>query len=199
MNGISARSTAAPRPAGSRKVLLLLLALFAMPIAIATALLGFGWRPASKPHGELIVSSQPLPFEGLRAANGTPLPTDLLAGHWTLLVAENGPCSDECQVRIDTVRRLHVALNKHMPRVRRVWLSPAPGSDVQLPALQARYPDLVVAAPASPAWQALLSESHSPLIVIDPAGRTVLKYGEPFDAKGALEDLQRLLRYSWLG
>jgi cytochrome oxidase Cu insertion factor (SCO1/SenC/PrrC family) len=185
---------------GGRKLLLVLAALFALPIAVAAALLAFGWRPTQGgPHGELMVAVEPLPFDGLRGADGQPLPSALLAGKWTLLIADAGPCGTECQSRIDTVRRIHVALNKQMPRIRRVWLSPDPAHEAQLPALKTSYPDLVIAAPASPGWQALLAEPGARLIVIDPSGRTVLRFREPIDAKGALKDVERLLRYSWLG
>lgn len=188
------------KASGGRKLLLVLAALFALPIAVAAALLALGWRPAQGgPHGELIAATEPLPFDGLRGADGRTLPADLLAGKWTLLIADAGPCGTECQARIDTVRRVHVALNKQMPRIRRVWLSPDPTHDAQLPTLKASYPDLVIAAPASPGWQALLAEPSAHLFVIDPTGRTVLRYREPFDAKGALKDVERLLRYSWLG
>lgn len=188
------------RTSGSRKLLLILAALFALPMAVAAALLALGWRPAQGgPHGELVAAAEPLPFDGLRGADGRQLPTELLAGKWTLLIADAGPCGSECQARIDAVRRVHVALNKQMPRIRRVWLSPDPARDAQLPTLRASYPDLVIAAPGSPGWQALLADPGARLVVIDPSGRTVLRYREPLDAKGALKDVERLLRYSWLG
>jgi hypothetical protein len=37
------------------------------------------------------------------------------------------------------------------------------------------------------------------LYVLDPEVRVILRYAPGFDPFGVLEDLKRLLKYSWLG
>ena len=78
-------STAAP---ASRRPLVLLLLLFALPFTLAALLHLAGWRPAgSANHGELLQPPQALPAAGLTLADGRPLPTSALAGRWQLVLA----------------------------------------------------------------------------------------------------------------
>lgn len=189
----------APKTATGGRPLLLIVAVFTLPFALATTLFFAGWRPgAAKPHGELVAGNSPLPFAALRGADGRPLPDTLLAGHWTLVVADPGPCRADCQARLASVRRIHGALGKAVPRVRRVWLSPAPAADPALAAGRAD-PELIVAVPGDAAWAALIPVRGPRLLVIDPAGRPVIAYPEPFDPRAALRDVERLLKYSWIG
>lgn len=191
------------RSSGGRRLLALMTALFALPFVVTALLFAVDWRPAQTgSHGELVAGNDVLlPFDGLLGADGKALPADVLAGRWTLLVADAGPCSADCRARLASVRQIHVALNKQMARVKRVWLSPAPAADPLLAELRASFPDLVVAAPATTAWQGLLPAptAGARLYVIDPSGRTVLRYPENFEPRGALRDVERLLKYSWLG
>jgi hypothetical protein len=184
-------------------LLWLLLALFAMPFAIVAALYLFNWRPAQAGnHGEIVAGAPALPFASLANSDGTPLPVDTLGGRWTLLLATSGECSANCRERLDLVRRLHVALNKSQPRVRRLLLTDASGQDAALPAIRAAWPDLVVAGTGDDHWRALLASippGEVRLFVLDPEGRPVLRYPMAFDARLALRDVERLLKLSWIG
>lgn len=182
-----------------RRILLLLVALFALPFATAVGLHLAGWRPAaSAPHGRFAASTAALPWQGLRPLPGTPAP-DVLAGHWTLVLASAGPCDAVCAAQLAALRRVQVATNKQMTRIKRLWLTPDPAGDPARQALTADYPDLLVAAPGDSAWRALLPTSGQRLALLDPGGHPVLHYPDPFDPRGVLRDLERLLKYSWTG
>lgn len=188
-----------PTVARGRRIFLLLVALFALPFVAALGLYQSGWRPAaSTPHGQFAGTAAALTWEGLRPLAGTPAP-EALAGHWTLVLASAGPCDTVCIAQLATLRRVQVATNKQMGRIKRLWLTPDPASDPARRELTANYPDLLVAAPGDPAWRALLPASGLHLALLDPGGHPVLHYPDPFDPRGVLRDLERLLKYSWTG
>lgn len=192
--------SAAPASRGGGRLLLLMFGLFALPFLIVGLLFAIDWRP-QKPanHGELVADAGPLPAAALRDGDGRLLAGELLEGRWSLLIANSGPCRENCRAQLDAVRRIHVALNKQFPRVRRVLLTDA-ADDPELADLRQRYPDLVVATSNDPAWRALLPATGGPrLQVVDPGRRLVLRYPQPFDPRSALRDVERLLRYSWIG
>lgn len=174
-----------PDPWAGRRMLLLLVAVLALPFLLAAALLFSGWRPAVAPrHGELLPPSAPLSIGALNVLAGPP--KSALAGRWLLVAVEPQACAADCARRLDALRRLHVALYKAMPRVKRVLLAPAVPPIAQ--------PDLTVAAPES--WPAL---DRPGVYLVDPRGQAVLRYEPGAGQKAMLKDIERLLRYSWTG
>ncbi|MDX9995054.1 MAG: hypothetical protein RBS28_06990 [Rhodocyclaceae bacterium] len=174
-----------PDRAAGRRMFLLLVAALALPFVLAAALIFSGWRPAATPHhGELLAqaaTAPPLSLDDLAIRAGPP--KSALAGRWLLVAVAAGACDAACARRLDALRRVHVALYKAMPRVRRVLLADgAAGAP----------PDLTVAA----GWPAL-APGH--VYLVDPRGRAVLRYDAAFNPGGMLKDIERLLRYSWSG
>lgn len=194
--------------AGSLRMLGLIVALFLLPFAIASGLFALGWRPGGHSSGELtqLTSANqaqlgPLSFADLRPAASGPAP-DTLAGRWTLALLSRGPCDARCETLLASLRRVQVATYKNMPRVRRLWVASEPAALAAAARLHREWPDLVAASAHGAAWQAALpapgGATHQ-LLLLDPAGRPVLRYADPFDPRGVLHDLQRLLKYSWIG
>jgi cytochrome oxidase Cu insertion factor (SCO1/SenC/PrrC family) len=182
-------ATALPLPDrnAGRRMLLLLVAALALPFILAAALILSGWRPAAAPHhGELLPQSAapaPLSLDALAIRAGPE--KSALAGRWLLVAVEPGACETACAQRLDSLRRVHVALYKAMPRVKRVLLA------ARAPAVE--QPDLTVAA----GWPGLMP-AH--VYLVDPEGRAVLRYAaNDFLPKAMLKDIERLLRYSWTG
>lgn len=161
-----------------------------LPVAVAAGLHATGWRPASHAEGELLQPVRPLP-----ARFADP------GGHWRLTVAGAGPCDAECTRLLDVARRVHVALYKQMPQVRRAWVS----DDTQAvladrTRLLGLQPDLMVDALAAQDRVALdLDQPGHRLYLVDPQGQVVMRYGPQRGEvlfQSARKDLARLLRYS---
>lgn len=187
-----------------RRAMLLATALLLMPFAVAFGLYWFEWRPASTGnYGELIQPPRPLPPGGLAEASGAPLPTAGLHGKWLLVLAGDGPCDAACAQQIRLMRQIQVSLNKEMGRLRRVWLSAGAAADPALPELRRQYPDLVVAVPpdgdGGAAWRAALDGATYRLYVVDPLGNVMMRYAPDADPTRVRKDLERLLKYSWVG
>ena len=202
---MNAPTTASPPPrASGRRAVLLASLLLAMPFVVAFALYRFEWRPAhTGNHGELTQPPRPLPENGLHEADGRPLPTAELRGRWLLVLAGDGPCDADCLRQLHLMRQIQVAQNKEMGRLRRVWLGAGAARDPALPELRRQYPDLVVAVPPEGAaandWRAALDGSHYRLYLVDPLGNAMMRYAPGVDPTHVRKDLERLLKYSWVG
>lgn len=180
-------STAAlslPDRKAGRRMFLLLVAALALPFILAAALIFSGWQPAAAPHhGELLPPQAPLSLDALAMRSGPE--KSALAGRWLLVAVEPGTCAAACAQRLDQLRRVHVALYKAMPRVRRVLLAAGDPAVAQ--------PDLSVAT----GWPVL---APGYVYLVDAQGRAVLRYDSAaFEPKAMLKDIERLLRYSWSG
>lgn len=169
-----------------------------LPFAIAGMLYLSGWRPAIRVQGELLPAGPAL------------LQETALDGHWGLALVSGTPCDQRCGESLDSLRRVHVALYKSMPAVRRLWLADGGDLAAHAEALHARWPDLglvvadgalrnqLLASPAAMPTRAAIADPAEPqaadaVVVFDPAGRPVLRYRSPVDAKAVLTDLRRLL------
>lgn len=183
-----------------------LAALFLLPLALAFYVYyGTAWRPAGHVnHGSLITPPRPLPPLALpRAAPGRgPAAAETLRGSWTLVYVGDGLCDEDCRRALLVMRQTHIALNKDMTRVGRVWLATghccAPGSAA------APEPGLLVLDASGPAAAELLEafpatgRTHA-LFVVDPLGNLMMSYDARTDPRGLLLDLQKLLRLSHIG
>jgi hypothetical protein len=190
------------RPAG-RRMLILLAALFALPFVAGTALFLSGWRPSGvSHHGELLQPPRPLPESGLADVAGQPLPTaQLSGGKWLLLMPVATACAEDCRQRLQQTQQVHVALGKEQTRVRRVFLGT--GVDSPMPAdLQRDFPELVVAkivrSDPKTGWGDALAGFDNDILVVDPFGNVMMRYGGTANMRGVLKDLERLLKYSWI-
>ncbi len=172
-----------------RRVLLLTLLVFLLPIIVGGALYLSGWRPATTAnHGTLIVPPKPAPVASLGGDT---------AGKWLLVIAGDGPCTEECAALAGRTRAIQVSLNKEMLRVRRILFADAGGDALE--ALRTQQPDLVVREPDT-AWRTLLDAGpRHRLFVVDPAGNLMMQYSPDADAKDVRADLERLLKFSWIG
>ena len=200
-------STAEPTFTPVRRAMALTIALLMLPFALAFGLYWFEWRPAKLAnHGELIQPPQALPEAGLSNVDGSALPTSELRRKWTLVMVTKTPCDKVCQEDLHQIRQVQVALNKEMLRLRRVLIGNSVSeiaADPALPELRRNYPDLLIAAPNADAegalWRNAVDGTKHRFYVIDPLGNVMMRYTDKPDMGGVLKDLERLLKYSWVG
>lgn len=189
---------------GGRRQLLLLAALFLVPVAIAFALYyGKLWRPAgSSSKGELILPARPLQITGLHALDGAKAGGDVFANKWTLIYIGDGACDADCKQSLTFARQSRLALNNEMTRVQRVFLATAHCCDREY--LGREHPGLIVLDASSPEAQVLLNQfpddhTHS-LYVVDPLGNLMMRHeASKATSKDLLTDLKKLLKLSHIG
>ncbi len=175
----------------SRRMLLLLVALFMLPLAVAFIAYYSGWRPEGNTnHGELLHPIRQLPAIG-----------QSLSGKWALAYVGDGACDSDCQTALVFARQTRLSLAAETNRVK--WVLFATGNCCNREYLDAAHPGIVtIDATADPA--ALLGVlpgqdlAHS-LFVIDPLGNIVLRYDVRNSPRGLLEDMKKLLKLSHIG
>ncbi|MBA1148696.1 hypothetical protein H0Z60_16735 [Ectothiorhodospiraceae bacterium WFHF3C12] len=177
-------------PWRGRAIMIIVVLLFAVPPVVAWMMLTGGWRPGGTVnHGELIRPPEQLSGESWLSQ----LPEDYFAGRWTLLHAVAGDCDDGCTALLDKSGRVRVALDKDAARVQRLLLlaeGAAPVAESGVRGARVVRADRATIRGLLPA-----GERHG-LSVVDPQGFRMMRYGMPLQAKGLLEDLERLLRLS---
>lgn len=180
------------RPTGQRRLLLLVVALLALPFVVVAGLYFAGWRPdRTVNHGELLNSPQPLDTAGWRGVPGDAPPAGRIAGHWALVLVLADGCPDTCRQRLDELRRIQVSMNKDMGRLKRVALATG-GLPPELLEFRKEQPDLIVAE-AAPG--ALPAGVH----IVDPQGRRIMAFTVDAPARDIRADLERLLKFAWNG
>lgn len=175
----------------SRRMLVLLIALFFLPLAVAFVTYYSGWRPAgSSNHGELLQPIRALPEVGKP-----------LAGKWALVHVADGACDADCQTALVFARQTRLSLAADTTRMN--WALLATDHCCNREYLDAAHKGIIT-LDASADRQALLSVlpaadlAHS-LFVIDPLGNIVLRYDVRDTPRGLLDDLKKLLKLSHIG
>jgi cytochrome oxidase Cu insertion factor (SCO1/SenC/PrrC family) len=186
-----------------RRVLLLVAALFFVPVAIAFALYyGQLWRPAgSSSKGELITPARPLEVAGLRHADGTPADAHVFDDKWSLIYIGDGACDAACKSALVLARQSRLALNNEMTRVQRVFLATDHCCDTAY--LSREHAGLVTLDASSPDARKLLAQfpdhRESSLYIVDPLGNLMMRHDASHTSKDLLTDLKKLLKLSHIG
>jgi hypothetical protein len=189
--------------ARGRRTLLIVAALFLVPVAVAfTLYYGKLWHPAnSSSKGELIDPARPLVVAGLRQPDGTPAGSEVLSGKWTLIYIGDGRCDEACRNALVFGRQSRLALNNEMTRVQRVLLATANCCDNEYFAREQE--GLITLDASSKEAAALLAQfpearEHS-LFIVDPLGNLMMRHDASHTTKDLLSDLKKLLKLSHIG
>lgn len=194
-----------------RRQLLLLAALFFVPLALAFWLYygADGLRPMGGTNkGDLFNPPVTLPSVALPKPDGSRTSADVLRGKWTIAYLGDGACDERCRKALYLSRQSRIALNKDMDRVQRVFL--VTGNCCDTAFLQAEHADLMVVLvgedaagqgllEAIPALGGVPPAAAGRLYVIDPLGNMMLSYSAAAPDKALLTDVKKLLRLSHIG
>lgn len=207
-------ANAAPAPASATRAnnitLLLLVALFVLPVVAATALYLTGWQPQSTSNrGALISPARAVQDVEMQTLAGAPFRFAQLKDKWVLVYFGRSDCPAACQRSLYMMRQSHTAVGKEKDRVARVLVLldakiPAADQPALQPTLQNFPGTLVVGGVASGALLDQFSagsgkQSGSEIYLIDPLGNLILRYDAALDNPGIHKDLTRLLKNSWVG
>lgn len=194
----------------SRRKILLLAALFALPVVIAYALYFSGWRPAATGnHGELVQPPRPVADVMLTRLDGRPMQFRELQGKWTLLIFSAAECLKSCERNLHNLRQVIAAQGEKSERVQSALVVTDTKALDLLRYTVKDYPDLHVivgppAAVAELARQFALPaggplEDPGRIYLVDPLGNFMMSYPAGADPNGIRKDLARLLRVSRIG
>jgi cytochrome oxidase Cu insertion factor (SCO1/SenC/PrrC family) len=178
---------------------LLIVAIGLAPIIASYA--AYYWFTPSRRvnYGELLKTA-PAPIVAGRDADGKAFSLTELRGKWMLLVASRASCADDCVRALYATRQARTIQGREQDRVVRVLLQPLT-APMLAPDLAAAHPGLVVAGVDQPALEQLPlgTSAVDGVLLLDPRGNMVLRYGADPDIRGLARDLQRLLKASQIG
>ena len=191
-----------------RRVLLILLAIFAAPVIASWVLYATRdhWSFTSGNYGNLVRPVRPLSGLALQDVTGRPLGADSLRGKWTMVYLDPAECAAACRDALYKMRQVRLALGEDMHRVQRMLVLADSRPTAELESLiRGEYAGtMLVMTPDSPASRKeVLSRFGDPpgaaVYLVDPRGNLMMRYAPQVPAKGMLKDLQRLLKASWIG
>lgn len=183
---------------GPRAKLLVLAALFALPIA-ASLITYRHFRPAAGAnYGELLLPPWSFPAHDFKSIGDKDFAFAQLKGRWVLVTSDSGACPDACRAKLAAMRQIRLALGRNASRVERVLvvddierpdsasLAPFSGTDIVLTPR-----GLVV--PPGPA------NDRAHIYLADPLGNVMMRWPANPDYRGMFKDLERLLKASQIG
>lgn len=205
---IDSRSNVATRRA--RRRLLLLVAVFSLPMLIAYALYFSGWRPETTGnYGDLVQPPRPLPGLMLQTLDGKALHLNELRGKWTLLMFGDADCPKPCTATLDKIHRIILAQGREAERVRAVFVVTDPRARDWLQYAMKDYPGTLALIGSTDTIRILTSyfvlskavpaDDPNRIYVVDPLGNFMMSYPAGADASRVRKDLARLLRVSQVG
>lgn len=184
---------------GGRRTLLLIVAIGLAPIVASYAAYYWFTPSARVNYGELLETA-PAPIVIGTNSDGKAFSLTDLRGKWVLLIARRGGCSDDCARALYATRQARTIQGREQDRVVRLLLQPlpAPASPQELAAAD---PGLLVVSIEPHALEQLpLGESAAAgILLLDPRGNLVLRYGPDPDIRRLANDLQRVLKASQIG
>jgi cytochrome oxidase Cu insertion factor (SCO1/SenC/PrrC family) len=183
---------------GPRAKLVLIAALFAVPIAASFFAYRYLRPPPTANYGELLLPPDAVTTQPLEAADGARFTFAQLAGRWILVVSDAGACAADCAAKLVTLRQVRLALGRDASRVARVFVV----DDRQMPApaaFEAFDGTLVALAPAEKKLPPGAGNDRAHIYLVDPRGNVMMRWPAAGDGKGILGDLRRLLKASQIG
>lgn len=199
--------SAEPDATARRKKLqgLAVLAAVALPMLAAYIVFhtGLGMPSGTVNKGELLQPARSIQELPLLDERGEPM--ELLAERprWRYLIVAGGDCDAECELLLYTSRQVHKRLSEKAERVERLLLSNRPLAAERIEQLRVEHPRLRFATVREGALQQLLAETnHRELqdpsaLLVDQNGFAMMVYDNSHSGNQLLDDIKKLLKYSY--
>jgi cytochrome oxidase assembly protein ShyY1 len=179
---------------------LLLVALVAVSPIVASYVAYYWFAPTKRVNYGELLDTRPAPAIAGKYPDGKPFALVELRGKWVLLVVSGPDCGDGCRRALYATRVARTIQGREQDRVVRAWLQPATAPPPPAELL-AGHPGLVAARAAPLELRRLPIDAGSTagILLLDPRGNLVLRYGDDPDVERLAKDLERLLRVSQIG
>ena len=197
-DGASSAGSSPRLPRG--RGILLLLAVVALAPIVAAYVAYYWFAPTKRVNYGELLDLRPAPAIVGEYPDSKPFALAELRGKWVLLVVSGPDCGDGCRRALYATRVARTIQGREQDRVMRAWLQPA-SAPLPPAELLAGQPALVAArvAPSELRRLPINADASAGILLLDPRGNLVLRYGDDPDAERLAKDLQRLLRASQIG
>lgn len=201
------------RPSRVRRAVPLVLLVLACGLPAAAAWVFYlnpDLLPESRANfGKLIEPPHPLRHVRLLTAAGKDVRFENAQGQWSLLWLTSQPCRGDCGSYLQHMRNIHTALRDNGARLRSFAIPVTRSNTDAWIKKETEFPDTLflvgpenelrdLAAQFATAAGVDTSQTDG-FYLVDPLGNLMMRYGTNTDFMGILKDLQRLLKYSWVG
>ncbi len=177
------------RVGSGRRKLVLLGALFSLPVVAGWIAYLTGWVPGTTSNYGTLLAPRPSPDAAIAE----------LRGKWVLVQLDRGACDAHCERKLYVMRQVRRAQGKSMGRVERLWLV-TDGAALRAELLAAIEGTRVVrAGPGAAAGFAAERDPADHIYLVDPMGNLMMRFPRDPDPGRMVKDLERLLKYSGFG
>lgn len=187
-----------------RKVFLLMLTFFVVPIIVVILMFQFNWKPSGVSTGELVKPPRLLEtLPELKNEGGETLKPTFWKEKWSVVYVAD-QCDQTCMAKLRDMRQLHVSLYKDITRTQRVLIT----NQQDTRDIKSKYPDLVVINQPATDVAKLNSQFQldnealgegNRLYLVDPLGHLMMSYRPSVPLADVRKDVTRLLKFSWAG
>ena len=183
--------------ANARLKLVVIMALFALPIAASLVTYHFFRPEATGNYGELLAPA-PITTAQFKRTGGGVFRFGELRGKWVLIASDSGACPESCAGKLTLMRQVRLMLGRNGSRVQRVFV--ADDTRAMAPEALAPFEGMVAITPPSGTAQALSPvNDRAHIYLADPLGNVMMRFPADAEPRRMLKDLERLLKASQIG
>jgi cytochrome oxidase Cu insertion factor (SCO1/SenC/PrrC family) len=187
-----------------RKVFMLLVVFFVVPIIVVILMYQFNWKPIGNSLGELVNPPHLISSSSELTDNkNSTLSEQFWKTKWSIVYVAN-ECEQTCLDKLRNLRQLHVSLYKDIERAQRILIT----NTQDVAKIQQDYPDLIIINKSQANVLNLAKEfqikAENPMesnriYLVDSLGYLMMSYPQTTPLADVRKDVSRLLRYSWAG
>lgn len=181
-----------------RAKLLLVVAIFALPIAASFLAYHLVEPKATGNYGELLLPPATITPHAFERAAGSSFRFESLRGRWVIVVSDSGTCPAPCVEKLTAVHKARLSLGREAGRVTRVFVA----DDLAAPdaAALAAFPGTeAVRTPQGLQLPPGAVNDRAHIYLVDPLGNVMMRWPARAEPKRMLQDLKRLLKASQVG
>ena len=175
-----------------RLQLLMIGALFVLPIAVAALLAKSGWMPGTRSFGEGIVPQRSVEDIAVELADGSRIDWHDPDWRWTLVAIPGSRCAQACMVQLDLLHRARISLNQNSARVRLLYLG-TPPLGAQADQIMRVWQVGTDVANGFAAWAPDVDDGVA-VVLVKPDGIALTYYPIGFNASGLRKDLAKVTK-----
>ena len=194
-----------------RREFLLLVAVFFLPIIIVLVLY-FNldkWEiGGERNHGDLVEPPRKLKDVALTDQKGESFRFSDVRDKWLMIHFGGAGCNPECVEELYLMRQIRLAQGGNQQRLVRIHISTEGAPKASLHDVLADHPDLKIVYGDDASLQKVIEQfeldsgagsSLQSMYLVDPRGYLMMSYPEDYEPKGAIRDLERLLKFARSG
>lgn len=194
-----------------RREFLLLVAVFFLPIIIVLVLyfnLDKWDIGGERNHGDLIQPPRQLQDVALVDQDGSSFQFSDVRDKWLMIQFGDASCNPECVEKLYLMRQIRLAQGGNRQRLVRIYISTEGAPQASLREVLGEHPDMKVVYGDDPSLQKVIKQfkhdigagpSLQSMYLVDPRGYLMMSYPEGYEPKGAIRDLERLLKFARSG